>query len=140
MQWLTLKTNPVAIRGPQSPALWTDHDAVHSWTLENLNSYWASWVARQRRLVGSRGETFGDWGVCWGVLGVSRLHFTLSTGAITSKTGAGDYAMATFARRWHPIVNEALRIRRDSRTPGDYRRRPLLRRRQALEFIPNLSA
>lgn len=138
VQWLTLTTNPVAARGPQSPAVWTDPGAVHSWTLEKLNSYWASWVASQRRVVGSRAEAFGDRGICRGVLGVSRLHFTLSTGGVTSKTGAGDYALSTFAATWHPIVNEALRIRRGHLAPRDYRHRPLLRRRQALEFMAHV--
>jgi hypothetical protein len=36
----------------------------------------------------------------------------------TSKGGAGQYALTAFGERWHPIVNEALRIRAGSAAPS----------------------
>lgn len=47
----------------------------------------------------------------WGVLGVTRLHYTLATGMVTSKAGAGAYALETFPERWHRILREAVDIR-----------------------------
>jgi Domain of unknown function (DUF4111)/Nucleotidyltransferase domain len=138
VQWLTLRTHPVAVRGPDNPTVWTDPDGVRDWTLGNLTSYWQPWVARQRSLV--RGSMMlSDWAVGWGVLGVPRLHFTLSTGEVTSKAGAGDYALATFEERWSPIVTEALRLRRGADDQSEaYRRRPLARRRDALDFMTHV--
>jgi hypothetical protein len=73
------------------------------------------------------------WACVWAVLGVSRLHYTLATGAITSKEGAGRYARATFAPGWQRVIDEALRLRRSTRAPSLYRL-PLVRRRDLLAF------
>lgn len=70
----------------------------------------------------------------WSVLSVSRLHFTLRTGEVTSKSGAGFYALHAFPERWERIVNECLRIRRNSTLPSLYRS-ALERRRAALDYI-----
>ncbi|WP_068922721.1 aminoglycoside adenylyltransferase domain-containing protein [Planobispora rosea] len=55
------------------------------------------------------------YGAVWIVTGVTRLHYTLATGDITSKEGAGRYALQTFPARWHRVLDEALRIRRADR-------------------------
>ena len=68
-----------------------------------------------------------------GVLGISRIHHTLSTGRIASKTAAGEHALMAFDSRWHRIVKECLRIRRGGR--GSLYRGPFRRRREALDFI-----
>ena len=138
VQWLTLRTRTVAVRGTGEPTVWTDPDAVRDWTLDNLRSYWAPWVARQRKLV--RGTMMlADWAVGWGVLGVPRLHYTLATGEVASKAAAGEYALETFADRWKPIVTEALRLRLGEGEQDEaYRRRPLVRRREALDFMTHV--
>jgi hypothetical protein len=140
VQWLTLRTHPVAVRGTDAPDVWTEPDAVRDWTLENLDAYWDPWVARQRKLV--RGTMMlSDWAVGWGVLGVPRLHYTLATGKVASKTEAGEYALSTFDDRWAPIVGEALRLRRGEGVQAEnYRRRPLVRRREALDFMTHVIA
>jgi hypothetical protein len=66
--------------------------------------------------------------------GAARLHYTLATGKITSKEGAGVYARETFPDRWHPIIDECLRIRR--RQPNRSRYRSIwTRRHDALAFL-----
>jgi hypothetical protein len=45
------------------------------------------------------------------VLGTSRLHPLLTTGELTSKSGAGRYAVHTFGERWRPLVTDALAVR-----------------------------
>lgn len=138
VQWLTLRTHPVAVRGTGEPTVWTDDAVVREWTLDNLGSYWAPWVARQRKLV--RGTMMlSDWAVGWGVLGVPRLHYTVATGEVASKAAAGDYALETFADRWRRIVTEALRLRTGEGEQLElYRRRPLVRRREALDFMTHV--
>jgi hypothetical protein len=43
------------------------------------------------------------------VLGIPRLHHAIATGTLTSKDGAGHYALEVFGKqRWRPVVAEAL--------------------------------
>lgn len=53
----------------------------------------------------------------WLVLGIPRLHYTIATLNVTSKTGAGKYALEVVDRRWHPVVKSALSVRRDPSAP-----------------------
>ncbi|HEX8803324.1 MAG TPA: aminoglycoside adenylyltransferase domain-containing protein [Acidimicrobiales bacterium] len=135
VQWLTLRQHPVAVRGPAAPEVWHDDAVLRAWVLDNLRSYWATWVARQQKLVGRGTMMLSDWAITWGVLGLPRLHKTLATGQVISKTAAGEYALATFADSWSPIIREALRIRTGGAQAPTYRRRPLARRRDALAFM-----
>ena len=135
--WHTLAGHGVAVRGPDRTAVpvWTDRAALAAWTRRNLDGYWRPWLRRSSRLLSRPGlACVADWGPAWGVLGVSRLHYTLATGGITSKYGAGCYARDTFDPRWRRIVDECLRIRRGDAGPPGYRN-PLARRREALGFI-----
>ena len=135
--WHTLADHGVPCRGPAVADLtvWTDPDVLAAWTNDNLDTYW------QRRVLdrgaslltpgGLRGLT--EWACEWCVLGVTRLHYTLATGAITSKQGAGIYALATFPARWRRVIEEALRIRHGASGRSLYRS-PLARRRDTRAF------
>lgn len=68
------------------------------------------------------------------MLGVTRLHYTLATSAITSKHGAGLYALETFSSAWHPIIEEALRIRERRDQPSRYGN-PIERAHQVRDYI-----
>lgn len=46
------------------------------------------------------------------VLALARLHYTLTTGRLTSKTKAGLYGLVTFSSRWSPLLEAALLGRR----------------------------
>ena len=120
--WHTVARHGVACRGaaPTKVDIWADPQALAAWALGNLDSYW-------RRLLDGASQLHSRWGLAtltpyatvWVVTGVSRLHYTLATGEITSKEGAGGYALATFPQRWHRVAREALRIRRGDRAgPG----------------------
>ncbi|MCX5328670.1 MULTISPECIES: nucleotidyltransferase domain-containing protein [unclassified Streptomyces] len=75
-----------ASRGDRHPVTW-----------HTLADYWQPWWQRASRLPSSLGlACLGSWGHVWGVLGVSRLHHTLPTDRITSKRGAGEYALTQF--------------------------------------------
>jgi hypothetical protein len=113
--WHTLARHGRACRGPAPAALavWADADRLAEWTDDNLDRYW-------RRLVDNASSLRLRWGVAslsayaavWIVTGVSRLHFTLVTGDITSKEGAARYAREVFGERWHRVIDESLRLRR----------------------------
>ncbi|MBZ0302050.1 MAG: DUF4111 domain-containing protein [Anaerolineae bacterium] len=74
-----------------------------------------------------------DWGIQWAVLGVLRQFYSFREGAITSKVGAGDYALQHLPPTWHRLIQEALNIRTQS---GQclYRSR-LLRMMEAVRFM-----
>jgi hypothetical protein len=116
--WKTVKDHGVCCRGPQPSRvnIWTDRRALTTWTLNNFDSYWRPLLARARRVPHPWSLTSSTtYGAVWIVLGVSRLHYTLATGAIASKEGAGEYALRVFPQKWHRVLNEALRIRRSDR-------------------------
>jgi hypothetical protein len=135
--WHTLADHGVTAHGPrrEDVPVWTDRTTLAAWTHRNLDDYWRPWLRRSSRLWSPAGLACVDnWGPVWGVLGVSRLHYTLTTGAITSKHGAGLYARETFDQRWRRVVEECLRLRRGEDGKTRYRS-PLSRRRDALDFV-----
>ncbi|MGN6565030.1 MAG: DNA polymerase subunit beta [Thermomicrobiales bacterium] len=89
--WHTLARHGVAVRGPAPAALnvHIDPAGLAAWTLHNLDVYWRPWHDRSARLFSGAGlAALGAWASAWGVLGVTRLHYTLATGEIISKAGA----------------------------------------------------
>ncbi len=119
VSWHELARRAVVIRGPAvtEADVWTDDDALQAYSHGNLTSYWAG-VADQLRAGADAAVT--SWTVAWCVLGVSRLHHLLATGALTSKSGAGRYALTAFGPRWQPIVSEALRVRERPADASEY--------------------
>lgn len=135
--WQTLRQCGIAYHGDQLDLdrLWHDPARLDSWTRSNLVSYWRRWLARNDRLLSRSGVvSLGTWATEWGVLGVTRLHYTLTTGHITSKRGAGAFALDTFPARWHRVVREAVRIREGRRDERQFRN-PLERRRHMREYV-----
>ena len=138
LRWLTLRTHPVAVRGPEHPTVWADGAVLRRWVLTCLQGHWSDWVTRMETLVNRGTMQLPDWAVAQGVLGMPRLHGVLATGELASTTDAGAYALATFGDEWAPIVTEALRIRLGGEQSEEYRRRPLARRRDALAFMEHV--
>jgi len=111
--------------------VWTDGAALRSFTFANLTSYWAP-VAAQLRASPPEAITAGD--AAWCVLGISRLHYLLTTGSMTSKSGAGRHGMAAFGPRWRPILAEALRAREQPEQLSEYAGDPVARGRDTAAF------
>lgn len=135
--WRVLAERGIAVRGPHPDHvdIWDEPTMLRTWSFGNLEEQWRRWRAKAGRLITPRGlAVLGSLVPSWSVLSVSRLHFTLRTGEVTSKSGAGFYALHAFPERWERIVNECLRIRRNSTLPSLYRS-ALERRRAALDYI-----
>jgi hypothetical protein len=122
--WHTLALRGAKCRGPAPSELGIplDRAALASWTLGNFDRYWRPLLRRARRPFDPWSViALSPYGVVWIVLGVCRLHATLATGDILSKEAAGEYGLRTFDATWHPLLEEALRIRREDRARADFR-------------------
>jgi hypothetical protein len=112
--WHALASDGVAIRGPEPARLgiWLDRSQLSDWCRDNLRSYWAMWTRRAADPTDELARALAtDWGAAWCVLGVLRLRYTIETGKITSKSGAGRYGLDTMGEGWRPLISEALSLR-----------------------------
>jgi hypothetical protein len=116
--WRTLRNHPLTVRGPV-PSVWHDPDFLKTWTLHNLNSYWADVAEQLERAVFRLTEPAISEAIPWCVSGVARLAYTRATGEVTSKTGACRYALTVYPDRWHSIILQALAIRGGTRPEAD---------------------
>lgn len=130
--WFSLPDAVTLIGELDRDALWQDRDRLVSWVRENADSYWRRLLSRASSISPSSLATLGRALPMWGVLGISRLHYTQRTGLIASKSAAGEWALTAFDPRWRPIIEEALAYRRGE--PSKYRN-PFARRRDALAFV-----
>ncbi|MGW4848342.1 aminoglycoside adenylyltransferase domain-containing protein [Nocardia brasiliensis] len=134
--WHTLAGHGVTLRGPDITELdiWTDAAALAAWQNANLDDYWARGLAAGARLASKHGlGLLTEFGTVWTVTGIARLHYTIVSGDITSKDGAGRHARQYFPDRWHRLIDEALRLRRNNSRTSLYRS-PFARRRDILDF------
>jgi len=135
--WRILADRGIAVRGPAPSLLHVYRDDVElrNWTLGNLDTYWRRWAKDVRAGHGWPAlKALLRRYVAWGVLGASRMHFTIATGNIASKEEAGVYALGVFGKRWHLVLEDALAYRRGLRSSGGYRN-PYARRRDAAAFV-----
>lgn len=93
--WATLHRHGLTVRGPGAHSLGADPGEawLRDWNHGNLESYWRPWAANGRAMMAGRapGTPLPDGVVPWAVLGPGRLHATITTGEIISKTAAADY-------------------------------------------------
>ncbi len=132
--WHTLKRYGIRVRGPEPAELTiaTDRSTLDSWCRANLDGYWRRWRRAAGRPLSRKWlACLGTGGPAWAVLGVSRLHYTIATGDITSKSGGGRYALSVFPSRWHPIVTDCLATRQG----GASSLPRLVRHRETLAFL-----
>ncbi|MFI6811073.1 nucleotidyltransferase domain-containing protein [Nonomuraea sp. NPDC050328] len=118
--WQTLAQGPIVVRG-EPPQVTVDPVRLAAWTRGNLDTYW-----RQCRdgVAALPAELVDDTVVVWCGLGPARLVHTLETGRVTSKRGAGEWALRT--RGDSAILREALTLRGGGRSayeaPADRQR------------------
>jgi hypothetical protein len=117
--WETLRRYPLAVRGTALPDVWHDPAGLRDWTLQNLDSYWRPLAAQVRARVEAGGPLPGEALLTWCVPGVPRMHYSVATGDITSKSGACRYMLEHFPQRWHPLASAALAALHDPATATD---------------------
>lgn len=117
--WRVLSTRAIAVRGAAltDRDVWFDADSLRSWNVANLDGYWSAWVRRARAEVATEARVRHEYGLQWLVLGVPRLHYTIATLDVTSKTGAGRYALGVAPQQWHTVLETAVALRADEDAP-----------------------
>jgi hypothetical protein len=106
--WLSLATACIVVRGEQ-PNVLVDVAFTQQWCRDNLATYWRDLAASTRsRLAadGAASEAPAD-ALAWLVLGAPRLHCTITTGSIISKTSAAGYASQMFDLDWIDVIAAA---------------------------------
>ena len=132
-----LKKYGIAIKGPETSSFdySVDWDILIYNMRENINTYWLNWRNSLEKFPSTRylGSFVNLKMIEWGVLGVSRLYYTFKESEMTSKVGAGEYALKTVPKRWHKIINESMRLRRNNKK--SYYKSIFERRKDTLDYI-----
>jgi hypothetical protein len=117
--WKIFAERGVTIRGAEPSTLGLDPEPerLRPWNVDNLERYWARWADSMAARARGSYRIRARWMTAWGVLGAPRLHRTIATGEVISKEAAGEYALATFDERWHPIIDEGLAYWRQQPPP-----------------------
>lgn len=129
--WWILKHQGITLMGrpSQQLVLTIDSSILMTGMRRNLNTYWRSFGIQSGCMLWLLKES----GVQWVVLGVLRQYYSFKEKKITSKTGAGHYALEHLPRRWHRLIREAINIREESGT-SSYKTR-VARAWDALQFL-----
>lgn len=94
--WATLHRRGVTVHGTPAAELGVAPDPVwlREWNLANLfDDYWKPWAWQSRGIAAARNpaDPYPTFAAVWGLLGPGRLHCTIATGEIISKTASADY-------------------------------------------------
>lgn len=136
MTWSVLRDDAVTVRGPLCAGafVWRDPASLGRWLAASVDGHWRPWLSRVRAGLDREESTLLDGAAVEdAVLGLCRLHYALAIGRVPSKSDAGLYGLISFPTEWHRVVDEALRIRRE--TGGEPRYLDDARRREdVLDF------
>jgi hypothetical protein len=98
--WATLDQQGITVRGPEAKSLNAapEAGAFKSWNRGNLEGYWRTQALQIRLAISERdpGEEFRPYFAVWFGTGPGRLHRTIATGEIISKTQCADYTAELF--------------------------------------------
>ena len=130
--WIELRRHVPVLGMLDVDGLWHDRERLKAWVKDNSVTYWRGWHARASGWEPAGIAMLGRAAPMWGVLGIARQHYTVSTGEVVSKSTAGGWALETFDGQYRRIVEEALAYRRGARS---LYANPFARRRDALAFM-----
>ncbi len=123
VMWHTLANHGAAVRGPDRGALdvAVSDPALRRFVTENTASYWRSVASGVAKATEDTERTsFDPDTTAWCVLGIARMLFTVTTGAVTSKSGAGRW-LAERLPQYGDLVAHGLAIRAGEVTSPDTR-------------------
>ena len=136
--WRELRDHGVTVRGNdlRGAAIWSDDEALHRSTRDNLDTYWR---AQLEAMEHHPREASLPQAAEWGALGAPRLVHLLVTGVPTSKSGAGRWALGAYPHH-REILEEALRVRERPDDPSTYAAEPDRRRRDLVALMREVVA
>ena len=139
VEWHELAHHGIRLHGPAlaDVRIHADPGELRAYSHRNLSEYWEPSLTRfaEHREAASRPDL-----VEWFVLGIPRLHHAVATGTLTSKDGAGHYALEVFgSHRWRPVVAEALTHRALGEPSGMWQGREGEARRRGAGVLPTRS-
>ena len=98
--WANLDQSGITVRGPEAKSLDAAPDAgeFKAWNRGNLEGYWRMRALQVRQAISERdpNEEFLPYFAVWLASGPGRLHWTIKTGEIISKTRSIDYTAELF--------------------------------------------
>ena len=134
--WQVLVESGITLRGRVPDTNWiaADRSATIAYSRANLQSYWRAWLNARRHLTSVEGKALlTDDAVRWGALGIARVHATITTGRVPSKSAAAAYGLVAFPEH-AAVISEALRLRTDPLVASTYQS-PLARRPDLIRFM-----
>jgi hypothetical protein len=110
VSWHELARHGVTVVGAPIETLpvWTDDDALSTYTIDNLDTYWRGQIDEAS---GNSDAAASDFACEWVVPGVARLHHLLVTGEQTAKSLAVRWGLEHYPARWHRVLRESLFVR-----------------------------
>ena len=98
--WAILDQCGITLRGPEAKSLGAAPDRAEfaAWNLGNLEGYWRARAREARQILGERDmdAEFRTYPAVWFGTGPGRLHRTIATGEIISKSRAAEYSAELF--------------------------------------------
>ncbi|WP_214627221.1 nucleotidyltransferase domain-containing protein [Paenibacillus agaridevorans] len=118
--WWLLQRHGICVHGQRlSFDFEISSEALIQYVIENMNSYWAAWIARLEQNLHSSDMNEHtvpveqlDFAVEWCTLGMLRQFYTIREHGVTSKIAAGEYGLTQLPERWHGLIREAIAIKR----------------------------
>lgn len=113
---LARSSRPILGATPAALGIVDDDAPLHAHGLSNLETYWRPWIAQcEAALAAKAPDAECDARTLeWGVLGVSRILCTLTTGRIVSKREGGRFVLDRLPEAHQQAVWDALDARDDA--------------------------
>lgn len=115
--WWTLKNHGIKVISRETEVMKFEVSAedLVSYVHNNMNSYWLNFIKRvevnKEALLDFPSKEI-DLQVEWIVLGLLRQFYTIKELKIISKLEAGNYGLSSLSKQWHPLIQEAVNIRK----------------------------
>lgn len=112
--WFTLKKYGATVFGTPARELpfSASENELAAYVINNVNSYWKKWLSDSIKFLSVKGlYSLTSAAIEWVVLGISRMHYTLSTSDIASKDGIISHVLKHTPKKYHRIIREADYIR-----------------------------